>query len=126
MRVAAIAAIVGASNRRDKFGNKSLRAHRLAGFKTYAVNPIEKMIEGEPAYARLADLPAKPQRISVYLPPVRTLAMLGEIAAVGAQEVWFNPGAADEKVFAEARRLGIAAIDGCSIVDLGMSPSDFP
>ena len=121
-----IAAIVGASNRRDKFGNKSLRAHRAAGYKTYAVNPTEQTIEGEPAYPRLADLPEKPERVSVYLPPALTLQILQEIAAVGPKEVWFNPGAADDAVLAEAERLGIPAIDGCSIVDLGMSPSQFP
>ncbi len=121
-----IAAIVGASNRRDKFGNKSLRAHRAAGYKTYAVNPTEPTIEGEPAYARLADLPERPERVSVYLPPALTLQLLPEIAAVGAKEVWFNPGAADDAVLAEAERLGLPAIDGCSIVDLGMSPSQFP
>jgi predicted CoA-binding protein len=121
-----IAAIVGASNRRDKFGNKSLRAHRAAGYKTYAVNPTEQSIEGEPAYARLADLPEKPERVSVYLPPALTLQILPEIAAIGPKEVWFNPGAADDAVLAEAERLGLPAIDGCSIVDLGMSPSQFP
>lgn len=121
-----IAAIVGASNRRDKFGNKSLRAHRAAGYKTYAVNPTEQTIEGEPAYPRLADLPEKPERVSVYLPPVLTLQILPEIAAVAPKEVWFNPGAADDAVLAEAERLGLPAIDGCSIVDLGMSPSQFP
>ena len=52
--------------------------------------------------------------------------MLPEIARAGAREVWFNPGAADPAVLAEAKRLGIAAIDGCSIVDLGLSPSEFP
>jgi len=52
--------------------------------------------------------------------------MLPAIAAAGAREVWFNPGAADDAVLAEAKRLGISAIDGCSIVDLGLSPSQFP
>ena len=79
----------------------------------------------EPAYRRLSDLPEKPERVSIYLPPERTLALLPEIAAIAPQEVWFNPGAADEAVLAEAQRLGLPAIDGCSIVDLGMSPGQF-
>ena len=67
-------AVLGASARRFKFGNKSVRAH----------------------------------------------------AAAAPAEVWFNPGSADDAVLAEARRLGLPAIDGCSIVDLGLSPSEFP
>ncbi|HVR09121.1 MAG TPA: CoA-binding protein [Thermoanaerobaculia bacterium] len=43
-----------------------------------------------------------------------------------ATEVWFNPGSADGAVLAEARRLGIAARPGCSIVDIGKRPGEYP
>jgi hypothetical protein len=55
-----------------------------------------------------------------------TRAILPEIAAAGAQEVFFNPGAANDTIVAEARAMGIAAIEACSIVDLGLRPSQFP
>lgn len=119
-------AILGASSDHAKYGNKSVRAHLRAGYKVYPVNPKESEIEGLKAYPSLAALPEKVERISVYLPPPVALKMLSEIAAVGAREVFFNPGAGDERVFAEARRLGINAIDACSIVDLGSSPAQFP
>jgi predicted CoA-binding protein len=119
-------AILGASSERRKFGNKSVRAHVEAGYTVYPVNPKESEVEGLRAYAKLADLPEPVERVSVYLPPPVSLALLPEMAAVGAKEVWFNPGAADAAVLAEAKRLGVPAIDGCSIVDLGLSPSQFP
>ena len=119
-------AILGASSERRKFGNKSVRAHHQAGWRVFPVNPNETEVEGLPAYPSLADLPERVERISVYLPPALTLAKLPEIAATSARQVWFNPGAADADVRAEARRLGIPAIDGCSIVDLGLSPAQFP
>jgi predicted CoA-binding protein len=119
-------AILGASNDRAKFGNKSLRAHQSAGYEVFPVNPKESTVEGLTAYPALADLPHAVDRISVYLPPPVSLAALPEIARAGAREVWFNPGAADAAVLAEAKRLGIPAIAGCSIVDLGLSPSSFP
>ena len=90
------------------------------------MNPNESEIEGLPTCARLADVSGKLDRVSVYLPPHRLSEQLPEIAAADATEVWFNPGAANAEVLAEARRLGIRAIDGCSIVDLGLSPADFP
>jgi hypothetical protein len=55
-----------------------------------------------------------------------TRRLLPEIAATGAGEVFFNPGAADRETVAEARRLGIPVLEACSIVDLGLRPSDFP
>jgi predicted CoA-binding protein len=65
-------------------------------------------------------------RISVYLPPSAGLAALDEIAAKGSDEVWFNPGSESAEILARARKLGLNAIADCSIVDLGVSPAQFP
>lgn len=119
-------AILGASSDRNKYGNKSVRAHLRAGYKVYPINPKETEVEGVKAYPSLAALPEKVHRISVYLPPPVALKMLPAIAAADAAEVFFNPGSADDEVFAEAQRLGINAINACSIVDLGARPAEFP
>ena len=128
-------AVVGASASRQKFGNKCVRAYRDAGYQVYPVNPSERVIEGLPVFRTLADVPAPLERISVYLPPPQTLSLLPAIAhavtagsagSAAGTEVWFNPGSADSAVLAEARRLGIAARPGCSIVDIGRRPGDFP
>jgi uncharacterized protein len=119
-------AILGASSQRTKFGNKAVRAYQFAGWTVYPINPAGGEVEGLPALRALAELPAPPARVSVYLPPPVSLALLPEIAAARPGEVWFNPGAADEAVLARARELGLNAIDACSIVDIGLSPSQFP
>jgi len=118
-------AVLGASSHREKFGNKCVRAYLSAGWQVFPVHPGETEIEGLPVYHRLADVPGELERISVYLPPARTLEMLGEIAAKGAVEVWLNPGSADTRVLDEARRRGLPAVPGCSIVDIGLSPARF-
>jgi predicted CoA-binding protein len=119
-------AVVGASADRRKYGNKCVRAYLAAGYQVYPVNPSEREIEGLPVHHDLARVPVPLDRISVYLPPPLTLALLPEMARAQAGEVWFNPGSADAAVLAEARRLGIPARPGCSIVDIGHSPSEFP
>jgi predicted CoA-binding protein len=118
-------AVLGASPDRRKFGNKSLRAHRAAGYTVYPVTPTAAEVEGVPAYKSVADVPAGPlDRVTVYLPPAIGLTVLPAIAARNPGEVWFNPGADAPEVLAEARRLGLNAIAGCSIVDLGVSPEE--
>ena len=120
-------AILGASADRSKFGNKSVRAHAQAGYEVFPVNPKGGQIEGLTVYRSLAEVPLEHlSRISVYLPPPVGLAALEEIATKGSDEVWFNPGSESAEILARARSLGINAIADCSIVDLGVSPAQFP
>jgi hypothetical protein len=120
-------AILGASADHAKFGNKSVRAHARAGYDVYPVNPKGGLIEGLTVYRTLAEVPVdRLNRISVYLPPAIGLGTLAEIAAKGCDEVWFNPGSENRDMLAEAHRLGLKAIADCSIVALGLSPSQFP
>jgi hypothetical protein len=121
-------AVVGASNDRGKFGNKCVRAYLRAGWRVFPINlnPQQKEVEGLPTLTSVRDVPEDLDRISVYLPPPVTLEVLPEFAEKGAGEVWMNPGAADRQVIAEARRQGIHVVEGCSIVDVGFSPAQFP
>jgi len=119
--------ILGARSDRSKFGNKSARANAQAGYQVFPVNPKGGTIEGLSAYASLADVPVERlSRVSLYLPPKLSLAALDEIAAKGCDELWFNPGTESAEALAKARQLGLNAIAACSIVDLGLSPAQFP
>jgi len=116
-------AIIGASNDRSKFGNKAVRAHLQEGYTVYPVNPKEARIEGLAAFKSIADVPVRPERVSVYLPPPLVLRVLPEIAAKGCDELWLNPGTESDEVLAEAARLGLKVVQACSIVGIGVSPS---
>jgi hypothetical protein len=120
-------AVIGAGSDRRKFGNKSVRAHLTAGFTVYPVHPTAETVEGLTAYQSVKDVPVETlDRVSVYLPPAIGLTVLADIATKSPGEVWFNPGADSPEVLAEAKRLGLNVIAGCSIVNLGLSPSMFP
>lgn len=119
-------AVVGASADRSKFGNKCVRAYREAGWDVLPVNPRATEIEGLPVLASVAEVPVGVDRISVYLPPAVTLGLLPEIAAAEAGEVFFNPGSHDATVIEAAKAAGITARPACSIVDIGLSPAQFP
>ena len=116
-------AIIGASTDRNKFGNKAVRAFREQGYEVFPVNPKEDTIEGLRAYKSIAEVPVRPQMISVYLPPVVLLKVLPDIAAKGCDELWLNPGAESDEVLAEAERLKLNVVQACSIVGVGVSPA---
>jgi predicted CoA-binding protein len=118
-------AIIGASRDRGKFGNKAVRAYRLAGFDVFPIHPTAATIEGLRAYRSVLDIPlSELDRISIYLPPATLRPLLDEIAQKPAREVWFNPGADAADVIERASQLGMNAVTGCSIVDIGWSPRD--
>ena len=120
-------AVIGAGTDRHKFGNKSVRAHLRAGYTVYPVHPTATVIEGLPAYRSVKDVPTgKLDRVTFYVAPAVGLAVLRDVAAKSPAEVWFNPGAESPELLAKARELGLNAIAGCSIVDLGLFPAMFP
>ncbi len=116
-------AVIGASNDRRKYGNKAVRAYQQQGYTVYPVNPNEIEVEGLPALKSIKDVPVRPERTSVYVPPHVLLKLLPDIAAKGCDELWLNPGTESPEVLAEVERLKLNVVQACSIVDIGISPA---
>ena len=116
-------AIIGASNDSRKFGNKAVRAFLQQGFTVYPVNPNETEVEGIAASKSIREVPVRPFMISVYVPPQVLVKLLPDIAAKGCDELWLNPGTESDEVLAEAERLKLNVVQACSIVGIGVSPS---
>lgn len=117
-------AILGASTDRAKFGNKAVRAFQQQGYEVFPVNPKEETVEGLRAFKSIAEVPVRPQMVSVYLPPPVLLKVLPDIAAKGCDELWLNPGTESDAVLAEAERLKLKVVQACSIVGVGVSPAN--
>lgn len=111
-------AIVGASANRAKFGNRSLRAHRDAGYQVFPVNPKGGEIEGLPVYRSVSEIPGgRLSRVSMYVPPEIGVTLLAGIAAKGCDELWLNPGSESDELIERAHKLGLATIVACSLID---------
>jgi hypothetical protein len=115
-------AVIGASNDRSRYGNMAVRAFRRAGYQVYPVNPIEPEIEGLKAYATIEDVPAELDTVTIYVRPAVLVKLLPEIARKGCKDLWLNPGTSSDTVLAEVERLGLNALQGCSILAIGQSP----
>lgn len=118
-------AVVGASSDRAKFGNKAVRAYAAEGWTVYPINPKGGVIEGIEAVEDVRQVDRPIDRITIYLPPAVTLRLLPDLAEFSDTQIWFNPGSWNDEVIERATELALPFVQGCSIVDIGRSPSEF-
>ena len=120
------AAVIGASNDRNKYGNKAVRALQKAGYEVLPVNPTETAVEGLKTYSNIAEVPGPLDMVTVYVRPSVLVGLLPEIAKKGCRELYLNPGTSSDTVRAECERLKLNAIEACSILAVGQTPYNFP
>lgn len=120
--MAKVVAIIGASNDRQKFGNRALRAYAQQGYTVVPINPREAVVEGFTAYKSVLDVPGPIDMASFYVPPEIGMHVIEDVAHKQIPEVWLNPGADGEALEARARSLSISPIVACSIIAVGQDP----
>ena len=115
--------VVGASNNRDKFGNKVLRCYLENDRNVVPVHPAQKEIEGLACVASVAELPAEVNSISVITPPKITEKVVQLAAAKGIENIWMQPGAQSEAAinFCQEKGINLIADGTCVLVQLGFS-----
>jgi predicted CoA-binding protein len=118
-------AVIGASSKRHKFGNKALRAYLSQGYRVFAINPNEEQVEGIKTYASVLDVPEPIDMATVYVPGHIGVRVMEDIAKKGIPEVWLNPGADDDNVVERAKALGVRIIQACSIMAIGEAPGRY-
>ena len=82
-------AVIGASPRAGSVGATVWRNLREGGFAgpRWAVNPKHREIDGERAFARVADLPTAPDLAVICTPPASVAGLVTELGARGTRAV---------------------------------------
>jgi len=93
-------AVVGATDNPAKYGAVIYRDLKRKGFELFPVNPNRPTVDGDPAYASLADLPERPTIVDVVVPPAATLKVLESARELGYMNVWVQPGAESPEAIA--------------------------
>jgi len=113
-------AVVGASQDREKYGNKVLRVYQQNKRDVVPVNPKAEEIEGLKSYPDLASIPGRIDGISIITPPTVTERVVKEAIQSGIQNIWMQPGAESAAVVKAAEESGANVIAGgpCILVTL--------
>lgn len=113
-------AVAGASTDRSKYGNKVLRALLNAHKQAIPINPRAHEVEGIPAYAKLGDIPAPIDGLSIITPPNVTEDVIDQALELGISKIWLQPGAESKTAIEKAKAAGAEVIYGgpCILVSL--------
>ena len=119
-------AVVGASQDREKYGNKVLRAYLQRQRAVYPVNPTARVVEGLAAFPDLSSLPESVHGISIVTPPQVTEQVVIEAARLGIHHVWMQPGSESKRAVELAQEAGMNVIWGgpCILVAMRFHETD--
>lgn len=90
-------AVVGATDKREKWGYKILSRLRSLGYDVLPIHPTLTAIDGLKAYATLRDLPKKPDAVSIVVPPSATERAVRLAKELRIGFVWIQPGAESDE-----------------------------
>jgi uncharacterized protein len=109
-------AVIGASNKPDRYSYMAVMLLRDKGHTPYPVHPSLARVEDIPVCRTLKDIPTAVDTITVYLSARNQQGISEDIVKSGAKRVIFNPGAENPELAARLKQVGIEPVDACTLV----------
>ena len=93
-------ALIGASNDKNKYGNKILLDLISKGHNVIPINPEEDSIAGLKSYSNISELSEKPSIINFVIPPNIGFQLTKGLVESDYDNFWYQPGAESEEISA--------------------------
>jgi uncharacterized protein len=125
-------AVVGASSSPERPSHGIMKKLMAAGYEVIPVNPNEREVLGQRAYAALADVKRPIDIVDVFRRPEYTPELAEQAAAAGAKALWLQSGIVNEEAAKRAREAGLTVVmDECigvmhSLLRIPPKPSGKP
>jgi predicted CoA-binding protein len=88
-----------------------MKAH---GYRIIPVNPAEKSVLGEQAYAGLDEVPGRVEMVVVFRKPEFVPEIVEAAIRIGAKAIWMQEGIVHEEAAQRAREAGLQVVqDRC-------------
>ncbi len=109
-------AILGASNKPDRYAYKAFNALKEHGHETYLINPRIEIIDDTKVYSSLNDLDTPIDTLTIYLSPQRLEPLVDDIIKLKPQRVIFNPGTESSLAQEKLSEAKIDYEEACTLV----------
>lgn len=110
-------AILGASDKPDRYSNMAFHLLKKFGHTTLPISPNLKELEGEKVFKNLSDAPTF-HTLTIYVAPAISNQLTEEILKSSASRIIFNPGSENPELMKKLKEHGKEVVEGCTLVML--------
>lgn len=103
-------AVVGLSSKRSRPSFGVAQYLQAAGYSIIPVNPNEKEVLGQKAYATLDEIPVAIEMVDIFRRSEEIAPVVESAIRIGAKTVWMQEGVIDLEAAERARRAGLNVI----------------
>lgn len=123
LKTARIIAVVGLSSKPGRASFGVAQYLQSSGYRIIPVNPHEKEVLGEKAYAKLEDVPDKIDMVDIFRRPEEVPPVVESAIGIGAKTVWMQEGVVHSAAAERARKAGLAVVmDLCIAKEIHKRP----
>ncbi len=109
-------AIIGATNKPDRYANKAMHALQKHGHEVVLINPFKKEVEGKGCLASVADYTGEVDTVTLYVNPKRFQDHIDGVLKIQPKRVIMNPGTEDDAHQQRLEAAGITVLQACTLV----------
>jgi uncharacterized protein len=109
-------AVLGASNKPERYSFKAVRMLREKGHTPYPVHPALPEVDGIPAWPSLRAISEPIHTVTVYLSPRNQQSIADQLLNSAVSRVIFNPGAENPELAAKLTQRGKEVLHDCTLV----------
>jgi len=109
-------AVIGASDKPDRYSYKALKLLEEKGHRVFAVHPRVKVIDGQSVYSSLEMIAEPIDIITLYVASNVSAAIAQSILKKLPKKIIFNPGAENLDLERLAAQEGIVTVRACTLV----------
>lgn len=109
-------AILGASDRPERYAYKAMKRLESHGHENFLIHPSLPEIEGRQVFSTLSQVEESIDTIAMYVNPKISSGLVKELVSSKPRRIIFNPGSENREIYSELIESGIDVEEACVLV----------